>query len=319
MENFLNGIHHITAMASNPQSNYDFYIKILGMRFIKKTVNFDAPDVYHLYYADEVGTPGTVLTFFPFPDARRGKRGSGEITTISFSVPGESLGYWMDRFADLDIHFDGPRNKFGYDYLSLLDPDGMKIEIVADKNMSSMMGWFNGEIPAEHSIRKFYGTVLYLSNTRATEELLTEVMGAKLITLENKIKRFSLGKDESAAYIDLVADDDAPAAIGGAGSVHHIAWRTANDEEQLNWREKLIDHGYSPTEVVDRNYFHSIYFREPGGILFEIATDLPGFMVDESFENLGTELKLPIWYEPKRKLIEQVLIPLKTNSIIKQN
>jgi len=319
MEKAMNGIHHITVMASDPQANYDFYSTILGMRFIKKTVNFDAPDVYHLYYADEVGTPGTVLTFFPFPNSRRGKRGTGEINSISFSVHSTSLHYWMNRFAELAIPFDGPKSKFGYEYISLLDPDGMKIEIVADSNVDSIMGWYNGEIPAEHSIRKFFGSTFYLSDSNATEELLSGVMGAELISSEEKIKRYSLGINESLSFIDIIEDAKAPRAVGGAGTVHHIAWRTANDIEQLIWRKKILEHGFYPTEVVDRNYFHSIYFREPGGILFEVATDSPGFMVDESYENLGTELKLPEWHEPKRKLIEQILIPLKTKNLVRQN
>lgn len=319
MEKAINGIHHITVMASDPQANYDFYTQTLGMRFIKKTVNFDAPDVYHLYYANEVGTPGTVLTFFPFPNSRRGKRGTGEINSISFSVPSNSLHYWMNRFAELAIPFDGPKSKFGYEYIGLLDPDGMKIEITADPNADSIMGWFNGEIPAEHSIRKFFGSGFYLKDSKATEELLSSVMGAKLISIEGKFKRYSFGGNQSESFIDIIEDSNTARAIGGAGTVHHIAWRTANDEEQDNWRKKVLQHGLFPTEMVDRNYFHSIYFREPGGILFEIATDQPGFMVDENFENLGTELKLPEWHEPKRKLIEQILIPLKTKNLVRQN
>ena len=319
MENAINGIHHITVMASDPQNNYDFYAQILGMRFIKKTVNFDAPDVYHLYYADEVGTPGTVLTFFPFPDARRGKRGAGEITVVSFSAPSNSLQYWMERFANLGIDFDGPKSKFGYEFISLLDPDGMQIEIVADPNVDSTMGWFNGEIPAEHSIRKFFGTTFYLRDSKPTEDLSLGTLGAKLISTSGNIRRYSLGENESQSFVDIIEDAKAPRAVGGAGTVHHIAWRTANDEEQLNWRKRILDHGFYPTEVVDRNYFHSIYFREPGGILFEIATDQPGFMIDESFENLGTTLKLPAWHEPKRKLIEQILLPLKTKNYVRQN
>ena len=319
MEKAINGIHHITVMASDPQANYDFYTQTLGMRFIKKTVNFDAPDVYHLYYADEVGTPGTVLTFFPFPNSRRGKRGTSEINSISFSVPSNSLHYWMNRFAELAAPFEGPKNKFGYEYLSLMDPDGMKIEIVADPNADLIMGWYNGEIPSEHSIRKFFGSTFYLSDSKSTQELLAGIMGAEFISEENKIKRYSFGKGESHSFVDIMEDKNMPRAIGGAGTVHHIAWRTSNDDEQLNWRKNLIEHGFYPTEVVDRNYFHSIYFREPGGILFEIATDQPGFMVDESFENLGTDLKLPEWHEPKRKLIEQILIPLKTKTLVRQN
>lgn len=319
MEKALNGIHHITVLASDPQANYDFYTQVLGMRFIKKTVNFDAPDVYHLYYADEVGSPGTVLTFFPFPNSRRGKRGTGEINKISFSVPYGSLNYWINRFAELAISFDGPKSRFGYELITLLDPDGLKIEIVADKNSDSILGWYNGEIPAEHSIRKFFGSTFYLNDSSATEDLLSGIMGAKFISSESNIKRYSLGKEHSLSFIDIISDSKASRAIAGAGTVHHIAWRTAIDEEQLSWRARILAHGFYPTEVVDRKYFHSIYFREPGGILFEIATDQPGFMVDESFENLGTELKLPEWHESKRKLIEQILIPLKTKNLVRRN
>lgn len=319
MEKSINGIHHITVMASDPQNNYNFYTQTLGMRFIKKTVNFDAPDVYHLYYGDEKGSPGTILTFFPFPDARRGKRGTGEINIVSFSVPSNSLQYWMNRLAELAINFDGPKNKFGHEYISLLDPDGMKIEIVADTNADSIEGWFNGDVPAEHSIRKFFSSTFYLSDAKPTEKLLTQVMGAKLIASEGNVRRYTLGEKESLVFVDIIEDASIPRGISGAGTVHHIAWRTANDEEQLNWRAKVSEYGLYPTEVVDRDYFHSIYFREPGGILFEIATDPPGFMIDESFENLGTELKLPAWHEPKRKLIEQILVPLKTKSFVKQN
>lgn len=319
MEKSINGIHHITVMASDPQNNYNFYTQTLGMRFIKKTVNFDAPDVYHLYYGDEKGSPGTILTFFPFPDARRGKRGTGEINIVSFSVPSNSLQYWMNRLAERAINFNGPNNKFGHEYISLLDPDGMKIEIVADTNADSIEGWFNGDVPAEHSIRKFFSSTFYLSDAKPTEKLLTQVMGAKLIASEGNVRRYTLGEKESLVFVDIIEDASIPRGISGAGTVHHIAWRTANDEEQLNWRAKVSEYGLYPTEVVDRDYFHSIYFREPGGILFEIATDPPGFMIDESFENLGTELKLPAWHEPKRKLIEQILVPLKTKSFVKQN
>lgn len=319
MEKSINGIHHITVMASDPQNNYNFYTQTLGMRFIKKTVNFDAPDVYHLYYGDEKGSPGTILTFFPFPDARRGKRGTGEINIVSFSVPSNSLQYWMNRLAERAINFNGPKNKFGHEYISLLDPDGMKIEIAADTNADSIEGWFNGDVPAEHSIRKFFSSTFYLSDAKPTEKLLTQVMGAKLIASEGNVRRYTLGEKESLVFVDIIEDASIPRGISGAGTVHHIAWRTANDEEQLNWRAKVSEYGLYPTEVVDRDYFHSIYFREPGGILFEIATDPPGFMIDESFENLGTELKLPAWHEPKRKLIEQILVPLKTKSFVKQN
>jgi len=318
MEKALNGIHHITVIAGNPQDNYDFYTQPLGLRMIKKTINFDAPDVYHLYYADEKGTPGTVLTFFPFPNATRGKRGTREISIVSFSVPSASLNYWIDRFAKLAIEFDVSSKKFGYDYITLFDPDGMKIEIVADPNADMIEGWDNGDLPKEHSIRKFFGATFNLNKATETEKLLSQIMGMSFIKSENNIKRYSSGKDESLCFVDIIENENGNYAVSSAGSVHHIAWRTANDEEQINWRNKFLQAGYHPTEVVDRNYFHSIYFREPGGILFEIATDQPGFMVDETFESLGTELKLPPWYESKRKTIESGLMLIKTKTSSKK-
>ncbi len=313
MEKEILGIHHITAIAGDPLANYDFYTKTIGLRFVKKTINFDAPDTYHFYYGDETGTPGTILTFFPFVNAKRGRRGTGEINTISFSVPQKSFSYWVNRIALKGIDFDGPNKKFGYETLSLLDPDGMKLEIVADPEADKIKGWSNGEILEEHSIRKFFGVLLYLSGLSANEELINDTMGMKFISIEGKTKRYSAGGN---AFIDLTEDKTAPYAIQSAGSVHHIAWRTSNDKEQIEWREKILEKGLYPTKVIDRNYFHSVYFREPGGILFEIATDQPGFMVDETKENLGTTLRLPEWLESQRERIEKILPPLKTSSLV---
>jgi glyoxalase family protein len=319
MEKSINGIHHITVMAGDPQKNYDFYTNVLGLRLVKKTINFDAPDIYHLYYGDETGNPGTILTFFPFPNSRRGKRGTGEINSVAFSVPTDSLDYWMNRFADKAIDFDGPNTRFNEKYISILDPDGMKIEIVTDETANKMSGWDNGDVVKEHSIRKFFGATFLLSSAKETEELLTNNMGFRIKDNSETIKRLETGSEDSLARIDLVADSNSRWASSGAGSVHHIAWRTANDDEQLNWRQKLINAGMNVTEVLDRNYFHSIYYREPGGILFEIATDPPGFMVDETKEELGANLKLPEWYEPRRKQIESGLIPLVTKSSVSTN
>ncbi|MBN1301250.1 MAG: VOC family protein [Melioribacteraceae bacterium] len=312
MENKINGIHHITALASDPQKNYDFYTGVLGLRLVKKTVNFDAPDVYHLYYGDETGRPGTILTFFPFPGTRRGKRGTGEISAVAFSIPESSLNYWMDRFAELAIGFDGPHKRFDETYISILDPDGMNVELVVDEAVGSIAGWNNGRIPFEHSIRKIFGATFYTDDSSKTELLLLGTMGFNFTGTSDSRKRYTCGSDESLARIDLIENGKKQPASGGAGSVHHIAWRTAGDEEQLGWHKKITDAGFYPTKVMDRNYFRSIYFREPGGILFEIATDSPGFLIDESLDNLGTSLKLPAWYEEKRYTIENILLPLET-------
>ncbi len=309
MEKNIEGLHHITVLASDPQQNYEFYTKVMGLRFIKKTINFDAPDVYHFYFGDETGSPGTILTFFPFPDARRGKRGSGEATLVSFSVPRGSLDYWVERISRYDIHFDGPSKKFGYDVITFFDPDGMKIELVED-DVKHLQGWETEDLPREYSIRKFFGTTICLTDSENTGILLTDVMGFSLHGQEGRIKRFLSGQDDREAKIDILTDPNAPRALQSAGSIHHIAWRTENDESQLKWLKRLREQDYYPTDVKDRNYFHSIYFREPGGVLFEIATDEPGFLIDEKSDELGESLKLPSMYEHRREEIENQLVPI---------
>ena len=314
MENTINGLHHITVISGDPQVNYDFYTKILGMRFVKKTVNFDAPDVYHLYYADEVGTPGTVLTFFPFPNAKRGTRGNGEATIVSFSIPKNSLDFWIERLSKYDVQFDGPSEKFGYKFISFLDPDGMKIELVED-NVDHFIGWETNEVSREYSVRKFFGTTLYLHDSEATEDLLKNVFGLKLLSEQGNIKRYISGEGDHEAKLDIIVNPNAQIGIQSAGTIHHIAWRTESDQSQIKWINKLRKAGYQTTDVVDRNYFHSIYFREPGGVLFEIATDGPGFMIDENLETLGESLKLPEQYESRREQIERILIPLNQTNV----
>lgn len=309
METSINGIHHITVMASDPQNNFDFYTKIMGLRFIKKTVNFDAPGVYHFYFADEIGTPGTVLTFFPFPNARRGSRGTGEATIVSFSIPKGSLSFWSKRLSEKGINFQGPSEKFGYNYITFLDPDGMKLELV-EENVENLLGWETNEIPRKYSIRKFFGTTLYVQNSENTEELIRDIFGFNFENETGKIKRYISGEGYNAARIDIHTNENGQRGVLSAGSVHHIAWRTENDKSQKSWMEILSDNGYHTTPVIDRNYFHSIYFREPGGVLFEIATDNPGFLIDEDKNPLGESLKLPEMYEARRTEIENNLIPI---------
>jgi glyoxalase family protein len=310
MEKRIEGLHHITVLASDPQQNYDFYTKVMGLRFIKKTINFDAPDVYHFYFGDEIGSPGTILTFFPFPDARRGKRGGGEATLVSFAVSKGSLLYWAERLSKYDVHFEGPSQKFGYDVMTFFDPDGMKIELVED-DVKHFQGWETEDLPREYSIRKFFGTTIYLKASEKTEHLLTDVMGFSLYGQEGRMKRFLSGHRDREAKLDILTDPNAPRAMQSAGSIHHIAWRTESDASQLEWLKKLRDRGYYPTDVKDRNYFHSIYFREPGGVLFEIATDNPGFLIDENIDELGESLKLPSVYENRREEIEDRLVSIR--------
>ncbi len=312
MENAVLGIHHITVLAGSPQDNYNFYSGLLGLRLVKKTVNFDAPDVYHLYYGDEQGNPGTIMTFFPFPDARRGKRGAGEISAVAFSIPSGSLNFWMDRLAEKAVDFSGPFKRFDEEYISLLDPDGMLVELVPDKSADGLPGWSDGSIPVEHSVRKFFGVTITQNDVNLTAGLLHGQMGLNPSDSTDHLKRYVAGTAEAEVKIDLIERPDLGGAKAGAGSVHHIAWRTANDEEQINWQSKIDEAGLYPTQVMDRNYFHSIYFHEPGGVLFEIATDPPGFLIDEDIDSLGESLKLPEWYESRRKQIEAVLPVIET-------
>jgi glyoxalase family protein len=294
------GIHHVTSLASDPQRNLDFYTRFLGLRLVKRTVNFDAPDVYHLYYGDETGTPGTILTFFPFPDAVRGKRGAGETAGVAFSVPGGSLGAWAERLSREGIPFDGPTTRLGQEILSFEDPDGMVVEIVADAEPAG----------SSHAIRRIHGVTFTQADLEGPAGFLTGVLGFKPAGSEDARYRFVAGPEDSAARVDIVVAPGMKRGRQSAGSVHHVAWRVKDDEEQLRWRRDLMRAGSSPTEVMDRSYFHSIYFREPGGVLFEIATDPPGFAIDEPVSSLGTSLKLPAWLEEDRARIERHLPPL---------
>ncbi|WP_025763784.1 ring-cleaving dioxygenase [Dyadobacter tibetensis] len=309
MKTLINGLHHITALASDAQRNVDFYVGVLGQRMVKKTINFDAPDVYHLYYGDETGSPGSILTFFPYAGLQRGRKGGGQLTYTAFSIPTTSLSYWMDRLTGFGIPYSGPYRRFNESYLRFEDYDGMGVELVAN-DVDQRPGWDNGKIPIEYSIKGFFTATLNEFSIDKTVALLTEVMQHKLVAEEEDIWRFEAMLGGPGNYVDVKKSPKDVRALQGAGSVHHIAFATESDTSQLEIREKLLVAGYSPTEVLDRNYFHSIYYREPGGILFEIATNPPGFAVDESLVELGSSLKLPEWYEPKRSAIETALPPI---------
>ncbi len=304
------GIHHITALASDPQVNLDFYVGFLGLRLVKQTVNFDAPDVYHLYYGDELGRPGTILTFFPFPDAARGKRGIGETSAVAFSVPAGSLELWAERLSRNGTDFTGPERRFGEEVVSFQDPDGMRVELFADASVHGLPGWAGSTVDARYAIRRFHGVTFTHRELGRAAAFLTDVMGFARGDSDGPRHRFLAGPEETRARIDILVDAAAPAARQSAGSVHHIAWRARDDQEQLEWRKDLSRAGASPTPVIDRSYFHSIYFREPGGILFEIATDPPGFATDETADALGTALQLPPWLESERQPIQRHLPPI---------
>lgn len=304
------GLHHITAIASNPQTNVDFYTGVLGLRLVKKTVNFDDPSAYHLYYGDETGSPGSIITFFYWPGHEaRGRVGAGQNTSIVFAAPAASLDFWQQRLAAHNVAATR-RVRFGEDVVSFADPDGIPVEIVA-VTADTRAGWTTAAIPAVHALRGMHTAELTVRAPQATENLITAVMGYRLVRRDGNRARFtSAAAEQSGAYIDVIADASAAPGLGGSGTIHHIAFSVPDDASELAMQKALHVAGYHVSEVRDRNYFHSIYYREPGGILFEIATANPGFAVDESPAALGTALKLPTQFERARSQIERLLPPI---------
>jgi glyoxalase family protein len=301
------GIHHVTAIAGDPQKNLDFYGGVLGLRLVKLTVNFDDPGTYHLYYGDGAGHPGTILTFFPWPYAPKGRRGTGQVTETAFAIPENAVSYWTARLAERGIAFEGPVERFGERVISVSDPDGLAIELIATKVVRDDRAWQAGPVPLEFAIRGFHSATLRESDRAATAGLLTDTMGFHLVGQEGNRFRYAVDSGEAANTVDVLHAPDERFGRVLVGSVHHIAWRTPDDAQQQDWLRELsrLEYGVSP--VMDRKYFHSIYYREPGNILFEIATDPPGFAVDEEPEKLGTHLVLPPWLEADRPRIETVL------------
>ncbi|MDX1687154.1 MAG: ring-cleaving dioxygenase [Candidatus Promineifilaceae bacterium] len=302
----ISGIHHITAIASDPQRTLDFYTDVLGLRLVKLTVNFDDPGTYHFYFADAEGQPGTILTFFPWPGARPGQPGNGQVSAVAFSIPPDALDYWQDRLRTHGVSPSAIHQRFEEAVLPLRDPDGLQLELVAHEEAPSLPAWDGGPVPAERAIRGFHHAALWESDAEGTAQLLTETFGFRPVGDHGGRLRFA-AQESPGRLVDVVNRPDGEAGIMGAGAVHHIAWRTPDDEQQQEWRRTLIGLGYGVTPVKDRQYFHSIYFREPGGVLFEIATDPPGFTLDESPDELGTHLKLPPWLEESRSRIEEAL------------
>jgi len=305
----IEGIHHVTAIASDPQRNIDFYSGVLGLRLVKLTVNYDDPGTYHLYFGDSVGHPGSIMTFFPWPTGQTGRHGTGQLTVTSFAVSEDSLEYWMERFKERKIPCDTPIERFGKRTLSFIDYDGLKLELVEDGG-DGRDPYDEGPVPRDKAIRGFYGVTLSEEGYERTAWLLEEILEFKLTEEEGNRFRFEPRTSESGGIVDLLCSPDAPRGYVNVGTVHHVAWRTKDDVEQREWREEIVNAGLDVTPVIDRNYFHSIYFREPGGVLFEIATDPPGFTVDQPSTELGTRLVLPSWLEPMRKQVELALPPL---------
>ena len=340
------GIHHITAITKNAQRNIDFYSGFLGLRPVKITVNFDDPTSYHLYYGDYMGHPGTLLTFFVWPDIHNGSHGTGQVSTTAFLIPPDSIDYWVDRMHSNGISFVGPSTRLGDSerFISFHDPDGMILELIAPSAKSPILQpyieskkhrgndeeiftinyenvWIDGPVKPQYAIRGFHSAALSEEGYESTATLLTNIMKFSLVAKDEREGRFrfmakgnrELGQVPAAigSVIDIICQPDIARGIIGVGSVHHIAWRASDDRHQVGLRERIIRGAHlDPTPVIDRKYFHSVYFREPGGILFEIATDPPGMTVDEKPEALGSKLTLPEWYEPLRNKLEHVLPPV---------
>ncbi len=312
----LTGIHHVTAMAGDPQSNVDFYCGILGLRLIKLTVNFDDPNTYHLYYGDTVGSPGTILTFFPLGQNLRGTVGTGEVTTVSFAVPTGSLAFWQEHLEKHSIAVSPVAERWSFTRMELHDPDGIKLEIVEDPTPRPFLFWKDGGIPESFAIRGFFGVTVSVVSSTDSVRFLTDRMGAKPHATLGASELLVIGESERAGFIEVVTLGHRQRGQMGAGAVHHVAWRVTNEEEQLAWQSKLRENGVGVTPVRDRKYFHSIYFREPGEVLFEIATDPPGFAADEPRESLGSKLQLPKWLECERRFLQKILPPLRVPTSI---
>jgi glyoxalase family protein len=308
----MSGIHHVTAISGRADRNLAFYSGTLGMRFVKKTVNFDDPGTYHLYYGDEVGHPGTILTFFPWEHALAGRAGVGFAHQTAFRIPATSLGYWTHRLIEKAVTHEALERRFGAPVLAFTDPDGMRLALVGVPEAGVGAGWSNGDVPAEHAIRGFHGVTLLLDDVTATGAILTDVLGFERTGTEGAVSRYRVTDDGPGGIVDLYEAKEFLRGEMGRGSVHHVAFRAKDDATQAEMAVQLRDkHGLQPTKQKDRQYFRSVYFLEPGGVLFEIATDEPGFTVDEPEPTLGTDLKLPSFLESRRKEIEAVLPPLR--------
>lgn len=308
MNPILAGIHHVTAITSDAQKNIDFYAGVLGLRLTKLTVNFDDPNSYHLYYGDELGRPGTIMTFFVWPGAHRGRIGPPQATAIAFAVPVDAMGFWASRLAAYQTVM---LERFGQRVIQFTDPDGIPLEVVGLEDPGGR-AWSSGSIPKVQAIRGFHSVTISEEGYETTAKVLTDLMGFEPAGNEGNRFRYRAGAaGELGRIIDLLCVPDAPRGSMGAGIVHHIAFRTPEDAQQAQWREKIVHAGLNVSPVMDRTYFHSIYYREPGGVLFEIATDVPGFTVDEPADRLGTRLLLPAQYEPYRSRIEAALPKVK--------
>ncbi|MDB5119409.1 MAG: ring-cleaving dioxygenase [Sphingobacteriales bacterium] len=306
MENRILGLHHITAIAGNANRNHDFYTKVLGLRLVKKTVNFDDPGTYHFYFGDEAGSPGTILTFFHWEGIQKGKTGAGMATNIGYSVPAGSLDFWTDRFKRFNVQHEELNERFGQKYLSFQDPDGLKFDLIEGLN-DNRKGWETSEVTADTATKGFHDVTLTVRKLDRTANILVDLFGYKAVQQEGNRHRFITDAVDNASIVDIIEAPQLEFGINAAGTNHHVAFRVKNDDVLMEFRGKIASKGLNITPKIDRDYFFSLYFREPNGILFELATDNPGFTRDEPLSELGKSLKLPAQYEGQRKEIEESL------------
>ena len=309
----IHGIHHVSAIASDPQRNLDFYSGLLGLRLVKRTVNFDDPQTYHLYYGDEVGTPGGIMTFFPWPGARRGRQGTGQVAVVSFSILPRAVGFWVERLLRHGVEYAGPAKRSipgtgTEQVIAFKDHDGLMLELVASDEAESRPAWGGAAgIARENAIHGFHHVTLWVEDGDASERALIDTLGFRAMREESGTRRYAVGDGGPGALVDVRDVGGFPGGSSGAGTVHHVAWNVGDDADELALRQRIVSAGMHPTPVIDRMYFHSVYFREPGGVLYELATAQPGFAIDEPVERLGERLMLPPQYEPQRAEIEAIL------------
>ena len=294
------GIHHVSAIAGDAQRNVDFYAGVMALRLVKVTVNFDDPTAYHLYYGDGDGSPGSLITFFPYPRARKGRAGTGQVAQVSLAIPVGAIGFWLHRFVAHDVGHDAPVRRFGQTTMAFRDRDGLHLELVASAHDDTTHPWSTHDVPREFAIRGLHGVTLWEHSLDTTDRVLVSGLGFHRVATDDGITRFALGDGGPSRVVDVRHIGGFLDGVGGAGTVHHVAFRAADDAGELSLRDGIVSLGLTPTPVVDRTYFRSVYFREPRGVLFELATDQPGFTVDETLERLGSGLMLPPQYEASR-------------------
>jgi len=304
------GIHHVTCIAGDAQENLDFYTGVLGMRMVKKSVNQDAPDTYHLFFADAEGHPGADLTFFPWPKMPAGKPGTGLAMEVSLAIPAGSLAFWSDRLRSHDVNVRPAESRFGERLLPFTDPHGLQVALVETSDAREFTPWEKSPVKAAQQILGLHAVRLWERDLGETSAFLTGTLGFRAAGEENGWHRFAVGRGGSGAHLDVRELPNQGRGAWGVGAIHHVAWRVPDDDAQLAVRERVAAARRRPTEVIDRFWFRSVYFLEPGGVLFEIATDGPGFTADEDAATLGEKLVLPPWLEPQRQEIEAALAPL---------